>query len=203
MALPRSRFVLLPLALCLLTGADQPPAKQKDPQSSYEPRSGPGAGQKFLAQFVGDWDVVKSFFPRTGGEPSRQRGTCKQTMEHDGRFLKSEFVFEQGGAKTTGTGLIGYETPNGPFTSVWIDSRQTKMSARAGKGTFDGKEIVLFSKSFGDDPKGPPRSSRTVTKLEDNGNKIVHRQYAVAPDGSERLMMELLMTRKTGTSSTK
>lgn len=202
MTFAHCRLVLVVLVVCVLIGAGQPPAKQKDPQSTYEPRSGPGAGQKFLAQFVGDWDVVKSFYPRSG-EPSRQRGTCKQTMEHDGRFLKSEFVFEQGGSKTTGTGLIGYETPNGPFTSVWIDSRQTKMSARAGKGPFDGKEIVLFSKSFGDDAKGPARSSRTVTRLEDDGKKIVHRQYAIAPDGSERLMMELIMTRKANTVETK
>jgi hypothetical protein len=202
MALPRCRLFLIPLALCVLVGAGQPPAQQKDPQSSYEPRSGPGAGQKFLARFVGDWDVVKSFYPRSG-QPSRQQGTCKQTMEHEGRFLKSEFVFEQDGSKTTGTGLIGYETPNGPFTSVWIDSRQTKMSARAGRGPFDGKEIVLYSKSLGDDAKGPARTSRTSTKLEDDGNKIVHRQYAIAADGSERLMMELVMTRKLRASSTK
>lgn len=202
MTFPRCRLALFPLAIVVLVGAGQPPAQQKDPQSSYEPRSGPGAGQKFLAKFVGDWDVVKTFHPRSG-EPSGQRGTCRQTMEHDGRFLKSEFTFGQGDTKTTGTGLIGYETPNGPFTSVWIDSRQTKMSARAGKEPFDGKEIVLYSKSFGDDTKGPARSSRTVTRLEVDGKKIVHRQYSIAPDGSERLMMELVMTRKAGTTSTK
>jgi hypothetical protein len=194
MTFPKPCLILVPLVICILTGAGQPPSKQKDPQSSYEPRSGPGAGQKFLAQFVGEWDVAKTFYPRSG-EPSRQRGTCRQTMVHEGRFLKSEFVFGQGENKTTGTGLIGYETPNGPFTSVWIDSRQTRMSARAGKGAFDGKEIDLYSKSFGEDSKGPARSSRTVTTLEDNGRKIVHRQYAIAADASERLMMVLIMTR--------
>ena len=69
------------------------------------------------------------------------------------------------------------------------------MSARAGKGPFDGKEIILFSKSFTDDAKGATRVSRTVTKLEDGGKKIIHRQYNVGPDGAERLMMELEMTR--------
>jgi hypothetical protein len=202
MTFPRCRLVLVPVVICVLIGAGQPPTRQKDPQSAYEPRSGPGAGQKFMAKFVGDWAVVKTFHPRSG-EPSRQMGTCKQTMEHEGRFLKSEFTFEQGDTKSTGTGLIGYETPNGPFTSVWIDSRQTKMSARAGKGPFDGKEIVLYSKSFAEDAKGPARSSRTVTRLEDDGKKIVHRQYAIAADGSERLMMELVMTRKTGATSTR
>ena len=56
-------------AVCCLGGADTPPKgtkDAKDPQSSYEPRSKPGAGQKFLEKFVGDWDVVKTFFPMNG-----------------------------------------------------------------------------------------------------------------------------------------
>ena len=81
-----------------LAGA-QPTKQSKDAQSSYEPRSGPGAGQKYLEAFVGEWDVVKTFYPRTGGDPSRSPGTCRQTMIHDGRFLQSEFVFEQAGAR--------------------------------------------------------------------------------------------------------
>ena len=39
------------------------------------------------------------------------------------------------------------------------------------------------------------RRSRTVSKIEPGDAKIVHRQYAIAPDGTERLMMELVMTR--------
>ncbi len=52
----------------------QPPKASRDAQSSFEPRSGPGAGQKYLEAFVGEWDVVKTFYPRSGGEPSRRRG---------------------------------------------------------------------------------------------------------------------------------
>ena len=46
----------------LLAGADDPVPKRQDPQSTFEPRSGPGAGQKVLEKFAGDWDVVKTFF---------------------------------------------------------------------------------------------------------------------------------------------
>ena len=38
--------------------------------------------------------------------------------------------------------------------------------------------------------------SRTVTRLEDDGRKIVHRQYAIDADSKERLVMELILTRK-------
>jgi len=187
-------FALL-LALGTLSAAGQPPQdKQRDPQSSYEPRSAPGAGQKFLQLFVGDWDVAKTFFPRTG-EPARQSGTCRQAMIHDGRFLQSDFVFKTGDGTSTGMGLLGFEASTGKFTSVWTDSRATRMSFRQGKDKFDGKEIVLYSQSLGDGVR-EARQSRTVSRLEDDGRKIVHRQYAISPDGSERLMMELVLTRK-------
>src|SRR5262245_46454644 len=137
-----------------------------DPQSIFEPRSKPGAGQKFLEQFVGDWDVVKTFYSRSG-EPSRTKGVCRQTMIHEGRFLQSEFTFQQDDAKTTGLGMIGFEPAADIFTSVWTDSRATRMSLRQSKDKFDGKQIVLFSRPLSE--RGTEsRSSRTITKLEDN-----------------------------------
>jgi hypothetical protein len=173
---------------------------RKDAQSSFEPRSRPGAGQKYLEAFVGDWDVVKVFYPRTG-EPVRTPGNCRQTMIHDGRFLQSEFVFEQGGRKSTGLGLIGFDTPTGRFTSVWTDARQTRMSLRQSREPFDGKEIVLFSRSLDEEGKAQgqsPPPSRTVSRIEASGAKIVHRQFNAGPDGKERLIMELVMTRTGG-----
>jgi hypothetical protein len=190
----KMRVLLACLAAGFLCGADKPAAKPKDPQSKYEPRSRPGAGQKFLEQFVGDWDVAKAFFPRSGS-PVRAKGECRQAMIHGGRFLQSEFVFHREGAKTTGTGLIGFDTSSGKFTSVWVDSRSTRMSLRQSRDRFDGKEIVLYSGALGTGGKGPP-SSRTVTRLVDGGRRIVHRQYTQGPDGKERLVMELVLTRK-------
>src|SRR5215475_533314 len=99
---------------------------KKDPQAVFEPPSKPGLGQKFLEKFVGDWDVDKAFFGQMA-EPSRTKGTCKQSLQQGGRFLYSEFTFGQGAAMTTGLGILGYEPDTGLFTSVWIDSRQTKM----------------------------------------------------------------------------
>ena len=189
--------IVFALAAWLLTGTlapGQDKQDKKDPQSTYEPKSKPGAGQKFLSQFVGDWDVLKSFFPQKG-EPARVKGQCKQTMINDGRFLQSDFIFGEGATKTTGVGIIGFETESGLFTSVWVDSRATSMSLRQSKDKFDGKEIVLFSKSLKEGGKAA-RVSRTVTRLEEDGRKIVHQQYNLGADGQDRLIMELLMKRK-------
>ncbi len=186
-------------SVLVLIAADDPP-KPKDAQASYEPRSAAGAGQKFLEKFVGEWDVQKAFYPRSG-EPSRGKGRCRQAMIHGGRFLQSDFVFEQPGGESTGTGLIGFEPESGLFTSVWTDSRQTKMSLRRSRDKFDGEKIVLYSKSL--DEAKESRSSKTISQIEDGGAKIVHKQYAIGAGGEERLMMELILTRKTPASGAK
>jgi hypothetical protein len=197
------RFVSpLVVAACALVAGDDPPATeakakappQKDAQVRFEPPSGPGAGQALLAKFAGDWDVVKSFYPRAG-EPVRAEGTCRQALIHAGRFLQSDFVFGRGEKATTGMGIIGFEPDSGTFTSVWTDSRQTRMSLRRSRDKFDGERIVLYSQSL--DPDAPEsRRTKTITRLEDGGKKLVHQQFALGADGEERLMMELAMTRK-------
>jgi hypothetical protein len=169
------------------------PDDKKDPQAKFEPRSKPGEGQKFLEQFVGDWEVAKTFHPRAG-KPVQIKGACRQKMVQGGRFLQSDFTFSSDAGETTGTGLIGFEPETGKFTSVWIDSRQTRMSFRQGEEKFDGKKIVLEGKELG--AAAPARRSKTVTTLEDGGKRIVHRQLSIEAEGKERLVMELVLTRK-------
>jgi hypothetical protein len=180
---------------CLLIAAGEPPQVEKKTQA-FEPRSGPGAGQKLLEKFVGEWEVVKAFYPRSG-DPVREAGRCRQTMIHDGRFLQSDFVFGVGEKKTTGLGTIGFEPESGTFTSFWTDSRQTRMSLRQSRDRFDGETIVLYSRPL--DPEAKEgRRSKTITRLAEGGRSLIHRQYALGPDGDERLMMELVMTRVIG-----
>jgi hypothetical protein len=168
-------------------------ASQKDAQSSREPRSAPGEGQMLLEKMVGQWDVTKVIHPREG-VVVQTRGTCRQTMIQEGRFLQSEFTFGEGNRRSTGMGIIGFEPESGRFTSFWVDSRQTRMSARQSRAPFDGERIVLYSLSL--EPQGQEsRRSKTITQLEDNGRKLVHRQFALGGDGTERLFMELILTR--------
>ena len=129
------------------------------------------------------------------GEPVRATGTCRQKMIHDGRFVQSEFVFDQGGKKSTGLGIIGFVPETGEFTSFWTDSRQTKMSIRRSRDRFDGEQIVLFSRSLETDAPDSNRS-KTVSRLEDGGRKLVHKQSILGPRGEERLIMELIMVKK-------
>jgi Protein of unknown function (DUF1579) len=190
----------LATGICLLITAVWA-SGQNAPQTTFERRSSPGAGQKFLEKFAGDWNVTKTFYPRAG-EPIRTEGRCHQAMIHEGRFLQSDFVFGQEGKKTTGLGIIGFEPESDTFTSFWTDSRQTRMSVRQSKDRFNGEQIVLFSRAIGADGK-ESRQSKTVSRLEDDGRKLVHRQYSLEPGGQERLVMDLVMTKEAGAASTK
>lgn len=188
----RFRPVIAAGVLATVAVAQTPQPPKKDPQSTVEPRSAPGEGQKFLSKFVGTWEVKKSFHPRTG-EPVSQSGTCVQELTHGGRFLKSEFTFGAGEEKTTGTGTIGFDADSKKFTSTWIDSRSTRVSFRQSKDEFNGKEIVLHAAALGGEAA---RQSWTVTKLEADGERIVHTQYGAGEGGKERVVMELVMTKK-------
>jgi len=69
------------------------------------------------------------------------------------------------------------------------------MSARQSREPFDGSKIVLYSLAL--DPQAKEsRRSKTVSQLEDHGRRLAHRQYALGSGGEERLVMELIMTRK-------
>lgn len=185
-----STFVASCLTVLAAFGQDV----KKDPQSTFEPRSATGAGHKYLEQMVGRWDVAKVFHPREGA-PVRSSGECTQTMIQDGKFLQSEFVFQSQAGKTTGLGIIGFEPATGRFTSFWVDSRQTRVSARQSREPFDGRKIVLYSVALDPEAKQPWRS-KTISSLEDEGRTLIHRQYILSDTGEERLIMELTLKRK-------
>jgi hypothetical protein len=162
--------------------------------NQYELQNAPGAGQKLLAQFVGDWDLVKTFFPMNG-KPIVTKGECKQYMIQDGKFLQSDFTFiNSDGTKSTGTGISGFDSKTNRFTTVWHDSRQTTMSIRQSDGTFDGKNIVLWATPL--DTEHPGHKTVARAHLEDNGRVLLHRHFLIDDKGDERMMIELRLMRK-------
>ncbi len=162
--------------------------------NQYEPSNAAGAGQRLLAQFTGDWEVVKTFFPMKG-KPIVTKGTCKQSMIKDGKFLQSDFTFfNPDGTKSTGTGISGFNPKTNRFTTVWYDSRQTTMSIRQSDGTFDGKDIVLWATPL--DPDHPGRKTVVRAHLEEDGHLLLYRHFLIDEKGDERKIFEMRMTRK-------
>lgn len=190
---------VLVIAASHLAVAQKPPAPApapvKDVHARYEPPSGPGAGQDYLKTYEGEWSVERNFYPPGGGPPSKATGECTQKMVQDGRFLQSDFTFHQDGKTTTGTGISGFDPQTGLFTTFWYDARSTRFSIRQSREPFDGKQIVLYSASLAAS-HGEERKSRTVSHLEDGGKKLIHQQFNQDAGGKEKLLMELIMTRK-------
>jgi hypothetical protein len=185
------------LAPALGQDAKAPAPPPKDTQAQFEPPGGPGAGQAFLKTFEGEWTVERNFYPPGGGAPRKATGECSQKMVQDGRFLQSDFTFHQDGKTSTGTGISGFDPKSGLFTTFWYDSRSTDFSVRQSKEPFDGKQIVLYSVALkGTHGEGAGHQSRTVSLLEDGGKKLIHRQYNMGQDGKERVLMELILTKK-------
>lgn len=185
------RAVRIWIILTLLTATA---AVAQQTHKQYEPANAPGAGQKLLAKFAGDWDVVDTFFP-AHGKPIVKKATCKQYMVKDGKFLESDFTFfNADGTKSTGTGISGFNPKTNRFTTVWYDSRRTEMSIRQSDGTFDGKNIVLYNTSL--DMEHPGRRTVARGHLEDGGRVLVYRHFLIDSKGKERMMFELRMTRK-------
>jgi len=183
----RALFVLLAMALAA-------PLQAQETHAAYERGGKPGAGQKLLAQFAGDWTMVKTFFPAKG-EPIKTKGECHQKMIEDGRFLQSDFIFydKNGKKESTGTGISGFDAKTNKFTTVWYDSHQTTFSIRQSDGTFDGTHIVLWSTSL--DPEQPGRRTVARAHLEDDGRVLLHRHFLVEEGGKERMIIELRLTR--------
>src|SRR6185312_313680 len=118
-----------------------------------------------------------TFLPATG-KPIVTKGTCKQYMIQDGKFLQSDFVFfNPDGTKTTGTGISVFDSKTNRFTTVWYDSRQTTMSIRQSDGTFDGKNIVLWSTPL--DTEQPGRKTVARAHLEENGRVLLYRHFLI------------------------
>jgi hypothetical protein len=162
--------------------------------NQYEPQNGPGAGQKLLAQFAGNWSVVNTFYPAQG-KPRVTKGTCKQFMIKDGKFLESDFTFfNPDGTKTSGTGISGFDSKSNRFTTVWFDSRRTQMSIRQSDGTFDGKNIVLYATPI--DVEVPGRKTVARGHLEKNGRVLVYSHYLIDAAGKERMMFQMILTRQ-------
>jgi len=169
-------------------------AAAQQTQRQYEPPNAAGAGQRLLSQFTGDWDLVKTFFP-ANGKAIATKGTCKQYMIQDGKFLQSDFTFlNADGTKSTGTGISGFDSKTNRFTTVWYDSHQTTMSIRQSDGTFDGKNIVLWTTPL--DPDRPGRKTVARAHLEEDGRVLLHRHFLIDDKGEERMMIELRLTRK-------
>lgn len=110
-------------------------------QRMYEEKNRTGEHHKWLEKSAGTWDAELKMWMEPGGEPMESKGTEKNTMMFDGRYLKSEFSGDWMGEQFEGFSLMGYNNADGQFESVWVDSSGTAIIFSTGER--EGDTLVL------------------------------------------------------------
>ena len=165
-------------------------------RATFRSRGGPEIPRGVRRGLGRRQDVLSAGWRR----PSRSPGTCRQTMIHDGRFLQSEFVFEQAGRKSTGLGLTGFEPQIGPIhhrlDRFPPDPHVVPPEPRAVRRQTDRlvQPVVRGSRYH----QRPGAGRLLADRQPDRGQRPADRSSSVQhrPDGKERLIMELVLTRR-------
>lgn len=156
----------------------------------------PGPAHAFLKRYAGDWDVEISTWPAPGAPVQTSKGTMKNTLIFDGRYVKCDFEGAMGGMSFKGLEIIGYDLFKKMYTTFWIDSMSTAFLTTS--GGLDKAGIVLTETGSSPDPLTDGKTTlkyRNVTTFQGDG-KYKFEMFMVMPDGKASKGMELVCTRK-------
>jgi hypothetical protein len=141
-------------------------------------------------KMVGQWD---SSWEWTMPMPMKGTGTATTEVILGGRFVRQVYKSQMMGQPWEGVLLLGYDTIEKEFVSVWIDSMSPLMSISRGKQQEDGSV-----KMFGVEPDpmtGQKKKVAHVTRWI-NDNQYTVAFYVVGDDGKETRMGLVTYTRK-------
>ena len=156
----------------------------------------PGKGHEFLKKYVGDWDVAISTWSKPDAPAQMSKGTMKNQLIFDGRYVKCDFAGAMSGMSFSGLEVIGYDLFKKMYTTFWIDSMSTAFLTTS--GTLDMAGNVLTETGSSPDPMTDGKTMqkfRNVTTFMGDG-KYKFEMFMVMPDGKETKGMELVCTRK-------
>lgn len=74
-----------------------------------------------LAKFAGEWDAAGEY-TAPGQEPQSMPGTCSTEVILNGRYTETRYHGEAMGMPFEGRLLLGYDTIEKKYVSVWFDS---------------------------------------------------------------------------------
>ena len=178
-----------------LPAADPP--KDEDAESQIETlvrHAMRGKEHQLLDRLAGIWDTVTRYRAKPGDEPVEAKGTSTRKWILDGRFLMEEFEGGNLPLPFRGLGLFGYDAFEKKYTSAWVDSMNTSITANL--GIYDkATDAVSFSGQYKDPWTGTKKPERGVTRFV-NKDKHVLELYLTEPDGKEFMMLEITYTRK-------
>jgi hypothetical protein len=155
----------------------------------------PGKSHEFLKKYVGDWDVDISTWPMPGAPAQTSKGTMKNRLIFDGRYVKCDFEGMMSGTSFSGLEVIGYDLFKKMYTTFWIDSMSSAFLTTS--GTLDMTGNVLTETGASPDPMTDGKTMqkfKNVTTFMGDG-KYKFEMFMVMPDGKATKGMELVCTR--------
>lgn len=156
----------------------------------------PGEHHKRLDVMLGTWEGAVKFRMSPTEPWSETKGSAHREWDMDGRFVVEHVkgdAFAPGMPAFKGLGLVGYNTIENRYESVWIENAATYIGFMT--GAYDpAKKTLTFT---GDllDPSGKRVKQRHVMDVSDP-NKEVATGYCTGPDGKEFQNFEGTFTRK-------
>lgn len=169
---------------------EKAPAEHQAPEGAGEFTSPLAPEHAYLKQFVGTWKAEVSMF--TGGpEASKSEGTATFTSVFDGRYVISHFEGSMMGSKFQGHQLVGFNTNDNKFESLWIDSMATGFFTARGTADSTGKVITITGDM--DTMGGEKMSTKQVTTF--TGTDTMTWELNLVANGKEEPMMKIVYTR--------
>ncbi len=169
---------------------------QKKMMEQMEKYGTPGKEHELLKRYVGEWDVDISSWQDPMAKPEKSKGTMKNTLLFEGRYVKCNFEGMMGPMKFQGLEVIGYDLFKKVYTTFWVDSWSTAFMVTT--GTLDMAGNVLTETGMSPDPMTDGKTMqkfKNVTTFLGDG-KYKFEMYMVMPDGKEMKGMEMVCTRK-------
>ncbi len=166
---------------------------QEEAQKAWTEYMTPGWGQEMLAEHVGDWNSVTTFWMDPSAPPQTMQGTTKNEMLMGGRYLKSTHTGVMMGMPFEGMSLEGYDNAKKEFTSVWIDNFGTGTSVSTGK--YDkATNSITYTGTVYEPMQGKDIKIKQIVKNIDKDHQVIE-MYTII-DGKEVKSMQVELTRK-------
>jgi hypothetical protein len=144
-----------------------------------------------MKKMVGTWDVVTKW--NFGGMPVEDTGVFETKALWGGRFVESHYEGTMMKMPMEGRHLIGFDTIDKRYVSVWLDSMSPLMGIGHGVET-DG---VIVLKSRGPDMTNPGKKRDGLSKLtwkDDDTYELAF--FSVTDDGKEAPMGTMTYSRR-------
>ena len=147
--------------------AAQPTAAQAT--AALEAAMTPGAGQKVLANMVGNFDVKIRVWSAQGGAPLESQAVAINSWVLGERYVQTVFSGFVLGAPFDGFGYMGYDNAGKQYQAAWMDSGSTGITWYTGKLDAAGKSALLKA-SISDPITGKPAPLELRVAFKDSGH---------------------------------